>query len=94
MVCSSGSGINFCFTGGEHVHSFEFSVRNVPGEPFMEAVITSDRANIVVLAADKGHREAMYVFSCKTGDQVAKIPLRYSSVKVRLNFWKFSYLYN
>jgi hypothetical protein len=50
----------------------------------MEAVVTSDGANIAILAADKGHREAMYVFSCKTGEQVAKVPLRYSSVKVSI----------
>ena len=51
--------------------------------PFKEAVVTSDQANIAILAADKGHREAMYVFSCKTGDLVSKTLLRYSGVKVR-----------
>ena len=50
--------------------------------PFKEAVVTGDQANIVILAADKGHREAMYVFSCQNGDLVAKIPLRYAGVKV------------
>lgn len=69
--------------GGDRLHSFEFPIRNMTGMPFKEAVVTSDQANIAILAADKGHREAMYIFSSKNGDLVTKIPLRYSGVKVR-----------
>lgn len=68
--------------GGEHVYSFEFTIRNVPGVPFKEAVITSDNANIAILASDKSHREAMFAFNCKTGELVSKVPLKYSVVKV------------
>ncbi|XP_065202628.1 NACHT and WD repeat domain-containing protein 2 isoform X2 [Planococcus citri] len=66
---------------GNHAYSFEFSIRNIPGVAFKEAVITSDNLNISILAADKGHREAMFTFNNKTGELVSKVPLKYSNVK-------------
>lgn len=70
------------FLGGNHVYNFEFPLRNVPGIPFKEAVISCDNAFIVVLGTDKGQREAVYTFNSKTGELVSKVPLRYSVVKV------------
>lgn len=64
------------------MYCFEFTLRNIPGAPFKEAVITTDNANIVLLAADKGHREAMCAFHIKTGELVSKVQLKYSNVKV------------
>lgn len=59
-------------------------MRNIPGVPFKEAVVTCDDINIVVLAADKVHREALFAFNSNTGEMVSKVPLRYSGVKVKL----------
>lgn len=67
---------------GSKVFSFEYPVRAAAGLGFKEAVITCDCQNIVVIAADKGHREAIHVFNAKTGALLSKIPLKISGVKV------------
>lgn len=63
---------------------FEYPVRNVAGGNFKEAVVTCDGQLIAALAADKGQREALYVFNSKTGVCNSKIPLRIPGVKVNL----------
>lgn len=64
------------------MHSFEYPIRNVAGVAFKKAVITSDNAFFVTLAADKGHRDTLHVFNIKNGSLVSKIPLRFPGVKV------------
>jgi hypothetical protein len=39
--------------------------------------------NIVVIGADKGGRDAIFVFHARTGSLVNKIPLKQSATKVR-----------
>jgi hypothetical protein len=39
--------------------------------------------NIVVIGADKGSRDAIFVFSARNGSLVNKIPLKQSATKVR-----------
>lgn len=68
--------------GGEKSHTIEFSFRHTPGCAFKEAVVTSDEANIVILVADKGHREALCAYNIETGELASRVPLRYSGVKV------------
>jgi hypothetical protein len=39
--------------------------------------------NIVVIGADKGSRDAIFVFYARNGSLVNKIPLKQSATKVR-----------
>jgi hypothetical protein len=39
--------------------------------------------NIVLIGADKGSRDAIFVFSARNGSLVNKIPLKQSATKVR-----------
>ncbi|BES94311.1 NAHypothetical proteinT domain [Nesidiocoris tenuis] len=75
------TGILRTIPNGTTVYSFDYPVRNVPGVNFKDVVITCDSQMIVALAADKGTREAIYVFNCKNGSNISKIPLRIPGVK-------------
>ncbi|XP_073979529.1 NACHT and WD repeat domain-containing protein 2 isoform X2 [Rhodnius prolixus] len=75
------TGILRTIPDGETVYVFEYPVRNVAGGNFKEAVVTCDGQLIAALAADKGQREALYVFNSKTGVCNSKIPLRIPGVK-------------
>ncbi|CAB0008443.1 unnamed protein product, partial [Nesidiocoris tenuis] len=75
------TGILRTIPSGTTVYSFDYPVRNVPGVNFKDVVITCDSQMIVALAADKGTREAIYVFNCKNGSNISKIPLRIPGVK-------------
>lgn len=70
-------------TDGVRAYSTEYPVRCVPGTPFKPAVVTCDEMNIVVIGADKGSRDAIFVFHARNGSLVNKIPLKQSATKVR-----------
>jgi hypothetical protein len=57
-------------------------VRCVAGTPFKTGVVTCDGMNIVVIGADKGSRDAMFVFHARTGSLLNKVPLKQSASKV------------
>lgn len=65
------------------MYSFEFPVRNVTGAQFRQGVVTADGQNLVFLAADKGSKDALMVFSAKTGAASHKILIRQAGVKVK-----------
>nr|XP_018912430.1 PREDICTED: NACHT and WD repeat domain-containing protein 2 isoform X2 [Bemisia tabaci] len=78
---TSATGVTRTVPTGMRMFSFDYPVRNIAGVPFKEAVVTCDDQNIVAIGADKGHREAVYVFNARTGQLVSKIPLRIPGVK-------------
>ncbi|XP_023701873.1 NACHT and WD repeat domain-containing protein 2 isoform X2 [Cryptotermes secundus] len=66
---------------GVRAYSTEYPVRCVPGTPFKPAVVTCDGMNIVLIGADKGSRDAIFVFNARNGSLVNKIPLKQSATK-------------
>jgi hypothetical protein len=58
----------------------------VAGTPFKSGVVTCDGMNIVVIGADKGSRDAIFVFHAQTGSLLNKIPLKQSASKVQSNY--------
>ncbi|XP_039275654.1 NACHT and WD repeat domain-containing protein 2 [Nilaparvata lugens] len=77
----TATGIARTIPDGNKLFSFDYPVRAAAGLGFKEAVVTADGASIVVLAADKGHREAVHVFSAKNGALLSKIPIKIPGVK-------------
>ena len=67
---------------GSRIYASEFPVRSIAGTLFKLGVVTCDGMNIVVIGADKGTRDAMFVFNARTGSLVNKIPLKQSTAKV------------
>jgi len=61
-------------------------VRCVAGTPFKTGVVTCDGMNIVVIGADKGSRDAIFVFHARTGSLLNKVPLKQSASKVPSNY--------
>ncbi|PSN30262.1 hypothetical protein C0J52_18638 [Blattella germanica] len=66
---------------GTRIYASEFPVRNVAGSVFKQAVVTCDGNNILVIGADKGSKDALYVVNARTGSLVSKIPLKQSAAK-------------
>ncbi|GFG36815.1 hypothetical protein Cfor_08648 [Coptotermes formosanus] len=66
---------------GACIYSAEYPVRCVAGTPFKSGVVTCDGMNIVVIGADKGSRDAIFVFHAQTGSLLNKIPLKQSASK-------------
>ncbi|XP_026816728.1 NACHT and WD repeat domain-containing protein 2 isoform X2 [Rhopalosiphum maidis] len=66
---------------GKTIYSFDYQVRNVTGMEFKELVVTSDGLNLIALASDKGHREALHIFNASNGEYVTKIVLKQSGMK-------------
>jgi len=52
-------------------------------------VVTCDGMNIVVIGADKGSRDAIFVFHARTGSLLNKVPLKQSASKVP-SYYSFS----
>lgn len=71
-----------CDADGVRAYSTEYPTRCVPGTPFKPGVVTCDGMNIVVIGADKGSRDAIFVFHARNGSLVNKIPLKQSATKV------------
>uniref|UniRef100_A0A2H8TJ14 Guanine nucleotide-binding protein subunit beta-like protein n=3 Tax=Melanaphis sacchari TaxID=742174 RepID=A0A2H8TJ14_9HEMI len=66
---------------GKCIYSFDYQVRNVTGMEFKELVVTADGLNLIALASDKGHREALHIFNASNGEYVTKIVLKQSGMK-------------
>ena len=64
-------------------------MRCVAGTPFKTGVVTCDGMNIVVIGADKGSRDAIFVIHARTGSLLNKVPLKQSASKV-LSHYSFS----
>jgi hypothetical protein len=56
------------------------------GTLFKSGVVTSDGMSIVVIGADKGSRDAIFVFHARTGSLLNKIPLKQSASKVQSHY--------
>lgn len=77
------SGLQFEFSAdGVRIYSADYPVRCVAGTSFKPGVVTCDGMNIVVIGADKGSRDAIFVFHARTGSLLSKIPLKQSGAKV------------
>ncbi|XP_046986255.1 NACHT and WD repeat domain-containing protein 2 [Schistocerca americana] len=77
----NATGVVRSIPEGTKLYSFEYPVRCTPGVPFKPGVVTCDDSYIVVLGADKGARDCLYVYNARTGASMHKIPLRAASVK-------------
>ncbi|XP_046423821.1 NACHT and WD repeat domain-containing protein 2 [Neodiprion fabricii] len=66
---------------GRTMFSLEYPVKSQTGVPFRQAVLTSDGANLVVPAADKGNRDCVIVYNAKTGVLVNRIPVKIPGLK-------------
>lgn len=71
---------------GRTVYRFSYQTRNATGIEFKELVVTADGLNLIALASDKGHREALHVFNATNGEYVTKIVLKQAGMKVCENF--------
>lgn len=69
---------------GRTIYLFDYQIRNVTGMEFKDLVVTADGLNLIALASDKGHREALHIFNAITGQFVTKIVLKQSGMKVIL----------
>ncbi|KAE9539917.1 hypothetical protein AGLY_005169 [Aphis glycines] len=67
---------------GKTIYLFDYQVRNVTGMEFKELVVTADGLNLIALASDKGHREALHIFNASNGEYVTKIVLKQSGMKL------------
>jgi WD40 repeat protein len=67
---------------GKTIYSFDYQIRNVTGMEFKDLVVTADGLNLIALASDKGHREALQIFNATNGQYVTKIVLKQSGMKV------------
>lgn len=67
---------------GKSIYLFDYQVRNVTGMEFKDLVLTADGLNLIALASDKGHREALHIFNAINGQYVTKIVLKQSGMKV------------
>lgn len=67
---------------GVRIYSADYPVRCVAGTSFKPGVVTCDGMNIVVIGADKGSRDAIFVFHARTGSLLSKISLKQSAAKV------------
>ncbi|XP_063218680.1 NACHT and WD repeat domain-containing protein 2 [Bacillus rossius redtenbacheri] len=75
------TGILRTIPDGFRLYSFEYPVRCSSSTPFKSGAISCDGQNIMVMAADKGSRDSIHVFSSRTGSLIAKIPLKLSAAK-------------
>ncbi|KDQ84119.1 Leucine-rich repeat and WD repeat-containing protein [Zootermopsis nevadensis] len=66
---------------GVRIYSADYPVRCVAGTSFKPGVVTCDGMNIVVIGADKGSRDAIFVFHARTGSLLSKISLKQSAAK-------------
>jgi len=66
---------------GKTIYLFDYQVRNVTGMEFKDLVVTADGLNLIALASDKGHREALHIFNATNGEFVTKIVLKQSGMK-------------
>lgn len=82
VVRATATGHVRSIPDGEEDYCFEYTVRCITGVPFKPAVITSDGLHIVAVAADKTNRDCLMVFSAKNGNQMHKVSLKTSSIKV------------
>lgn len=67
---------------GRIIYQFDYQMRNATGMEFKDLVVTADGLNIIALASDKGHREALHIFNAANGQYVTKIVLKQSGMKV------------
>lgn len=67
---------------GKIIYQFDYQIRNATGMEFKDLVVTADGLNIIALASDKGHREALHIFNATNGQYVTKIVLKQSGMKV------------
>ncbi|XP_066996019.2 NACHT and WD repeat domain-containing protein 2 [Anabrus simplex] len=81
VLRTNASVITRTIPDGIRIYAVEFPIRCITGVPFKPGVVTCDGANIVVIGADKGNRDAAYVINARTGSIVNKIPLKQSAVK-------------
>lgn len=66
---------------GQTLYTFEFNFRMIAGIPFRNAVVTADNQYIVVVSADKAHKDCINVFGASNGNHIHKIPLRGCNIK-------------
>jgi len=69
---------------GKTIYLFDYQVRNATGMEFKDLVVTADGLNLIALASDKGHREALHIFNASNGEYVTKIVLKQSGMKVSI----------
>lgn len=70
---------------GKTIYLFDYQIRNATGMEFKDLVVTADGLNLIALASDKGHREALHIFNATDGQFVTKIVLKQSGMKVGYN---------
>jgi len=70
---------------GKTIYLFDYQIRNATGLEFKDLVVTADGHNLIALASDKGHREALHVYNATDGQYVTKIVLKQSGMKVILS---------
>lgn len=67
---------------GKTIYLFDYQIRYATGMEFKDLVVTADGLNLIALASDKGHREALQIFNATNGQYVTKIVLKQSGMKV------------
>lgn len=72
---------------GKIIYSFDYQIRNATGLEFKNLVVTADGHNLIALANDKGHREALHIFNAIDGQYITKIVLKQSGMKVILSYF-------
>jgi len=73
---------------GKIIYLFDYQIRNATGLEFKDLVVTADGHNLIALASDKGHREALHIYNTIDGQYVTKIVLKQSGMKVILSHFK------